>query len=311
VKRVDQIISSIRERTRNLNYSRDATTGEVREGISDDLILEYLNEAQDHLQASILAVYPNEFDKTIVIPISGGQEEYEITDRIFINNKLISIQYRASGGDSDYSPLDQLMFRDRNTTRGYPSYYIRRGNKILLNPVPQSSVGDIRVAFYRELDDVDIRRGTISSHTATATQLTALTLQTSDDDALSLANADYLCINDRYGTVTMYNIPITSYDSATGVVTFSAFTFATGETIANGDYVTVGKYTTTHSKLPDNCERFLRMYAQKRVLITDESATSMEEDGELVNIKQDIITSFADESRDIKMFPIVDVDIMY
>jgi hypothetical protein len=52
------------------------------------------------------------------------------------------------------------------------------------------------------------------------------------------------------------------------------------------------------------------LYAQKRILITDESNTSLEEDNELQVVKQDIINSFADESRDVQYIPVLDPFLM-
>lgn len=310
MKRVDQLITNIRERTRNVDFSVDSSTGEVESGISDNLVVEFLNDGQDHLQAAILAVYPNEFIEEEVVSLVANQEAYSITRRVFANNKLVSVEARSSSSDSDYVVLRQGTFVQRDTTRGFPDFYIRRSGEILLNPIPSSSSGAARINYYVELDDLDIRRGTITARTIGATQLTALTLDTSDHDALALADADYLCVNDRYGNVTMYNIPITSYASTTGVVTLSPFTFASGESVAVGDYVTIGKFTTTHSKLPDICERYLRLYAQKRLLQTDESSGAVEEDTEVLKCEQDVLNSYADESRDPEDIPILDEEIM-
>lgn len=312
MRRIEQLITLVRERSRNSDFSTDSSTGEVLSGISTSQILQFFNEAQDQLQAAILSSYPNEFIEEATLAIIGGTEEYTIPDRVFINNKIVSVEYRRGSNLADYCPLDRLSFRDRNTMRGEPEYYIPRSGKIMVNPIPQSSQGDLRVMYYRELDDLDVRRGTVASVTYAAPALTALTLSTTGDDNLALADADYLCVNDRYGNVTMYNIPVSSYDAVTGIVSIvgGSFTADTGETIAAGSYVTIGKYTTTHSKLADNCERFLVLYAQKRLLTLDESNTSVEEDAELQQVKTDILNSYADEARDPDVIPIMDEEIM-
>jgi hypothetical protein len=49
---------------------------------------------------------------------------------------------------------------------------------------------------------------------------------------------------------------------------------------------------------------------QKRALTIDESSTSVEEDIELKTIEQDILASFAENSRDIQYIPIDDEEIM-
>lgn len=318
MRRVDLLIDIIRERTRNVNFSRDSSTGEVLEGVSNELILEYLNAAQDHLQAIVLATYPNEFIVQKEIPLVGDQEEYTINDHVFLNNKLVCVEIRSSSDARDYYVLDQKSPRERNTTKGFPSFYIRRSGKILLNPIPQSTQGMIRPSYYREVDDLDISRGVITDSASTSGNLDSVTVGTGSADSYALGRAEYISICGPYGEPKFYNIPVESYDSSSGVITVhSQYVYnisdnsITGSGVTTGDTVTIGKYTTTRSSLPDNCERYLVVYAQKRVLVSDHENNSLEEDAELKTLEADILTSFADESRDVKFIPILDPEIMW
>ena len=52
------------------------------------------------------------------------------------------------------------------------------------------------------------------------------------------------------------------------------------------------------------------LYAQKRLLQTDESNSSVEEDTEILKAEQDILNSYADESRDPEYIPVLDSEIL-
>lgn len=310
---IADVITAVRQRTNNEDFTVDPT-GLVTSGIGDDLILEFLNDGQQHLQSSIIAVYPQEFTADTAIQMINGTEEYSLPETIFINNKILHVQYSHSGRTEDYENLPQRTLNDRITsTSNHPSFYIRRSGNLLFNPIPTTSIGKARVTYYRALDRLDTRRGQVASRTLSSTQLTALTLDTSSDDPVKLATATHICVCDADGIVKMYNIPISSYDSGTGVVTITngAYTFGDGETVSVGDYVTVGKYTTTHSKLPSDCERFLKLYAQVRVLEKDSSIDAADERMQLDKMGAEIITNFSNITEDVEEIPVLDYDIMY
>jgi len=312
MRSIDKLVAIVRERTKNPDYTYVPTTGVTSSGISNTLILEYLNAAQAHLQAAILAQYPNEFIESEEISLVSGTEAYTISDNVFANNKLVSVQYNQNNNSTDYYDLPQATIRDRDTRSGIPQFYIRRSGQILVNPIPTSSVGKIRVEYYRALDTLDLRRGTITSITEAGGYLTQITLTagTKDNYPYELNLSDYVSVNTLAGVPTTYAIPVSTYTAATGILAMPATTFPAGATIAAGSYVTIGNYSTTHSKLPDNCERYLISYAAKRVLTTDTSESSIEEDAELKMIETDILQSFANESRDITYYPILDYEIM-
>lgn len=318
MRRVDKIVYSAREQSKNLDYEIDATTGATVSGISDDVFLEWVDHAQDHLQAAILASYPNEFVESITINLVGGTDEYSILDRVFVNNKIISVEYSHSGRDSDYMPLDQGSFRDRNSDSGYPRFYIRRGRKIIVNPTPSDSSGTLRVHYYRELDDLDIRRGVVNGVPSGS----ALVVNGATDAApsaveeLRFAAAEYVCICNALGEPMLYNAQVVSYNAGSNTFTFAAAVstyLITGYALADLDnqYVTLKAYSTTHSKLPDNCERYIQTYAQKRGLSNDKQNADITEDAELLLMERDILQSFAEDSRDIQGFQIIDEEIMW
>jgi hypothetical protein len=296
-KLIEQII---RPKTGNVDFDEDATTGDTTEGISTDLILNFINHALAFLQSRIIAVYPAEFVEEDIQNTVTDQEEYDIDDNIFLKNKFISIEYSHNGDLQNYFPLPPAGLHQRDTSSGRPYQYIRRNGKILLNKIPNDSSGTLRVNYYRALDKLDIRRGQITSKTAT-------TIVLDDDDWLdspNLGDAQYICIVSNLGVVKDYNVLVSSYDSTTRTITIPSQTLVG---IA-GDYITIGKYTSTHlpADKPDRMLDYVQVVAQARIYNTDSSMDEINEKKEVVEILADIIDQFSEMTEDVMEVPIMD-----
>lgn len=298
---VGEIINAVRKRTKNTDSSV-GTDGEATSGVTDDLILEFLNDGQDYLQGRVLSVFPDEFVASKDISVDGSSS-YEIADRVFMDNRLISVKYSVSGRERDFRALSPITIAEQShDTNTHPYSYVRKNGAISPSPIATSSVGKFRVYYYRSLDDVDIRRGKIASTTAT----TIVLEDDSDLDNNALADAEYICISDINGTVQDYNVIASSYTSGTRTITIPSQTLVGG----TADYITVGRYTTTHSKLPSEAERVIKIYAQKRLMDTDESTRSVVEDSEFQAALSDILQTFSDVTQDIEQIPIIDWEMM-
>lgn len=311
MRKLATLIAIARKRTKNEDYEIDTTTGATVSGIPDELFCEWANDAQDHLQAAIIAAFPNEFITQQVINIAANTESYAINDNVFINNKLVCVEYSNSGNASDYIVLDQGTIRDRQTYSGSPAFYIRRSGQILLNPIPSTSRGTIRVSYYRELDDLDIKRAQVNGTPATNV-ITVDSMSTVEQ--LRVNAAEYLSVCDIHGTPMLYGAKISTSGALTTITLEANVStyLLSGFTLANLDngQVVLHKYGTTHSQLPQNCERYIKTYMQKRALTIGESNTSLEEDAELLKIEEDILESYKDESRDVEFIPVLDEEIL-
>lgn len=311
---IGALVRLVRERGKTFDGTVDSTTGIVTSGVSNELVLQFFNEAQDALQARIAKVFPNYFYATKIINLVGGQEAYSISDALLNDSKIVQVEYSFDGSLQAYRPLRQRSLYERNSDSfTEPLYYILFNNQILLNPIPATSgFSSIRVTYYRSLDDLALRSGVVASRTIVGNDLSALALSTTGDDptALNLGASEqpYICFNDNFGNVTARNITYSAYDSGTGIVTLSPnpFVLQSNETVPVGSFATVGQYTTTHSKLPNDCERYLIVFATKRLLNQNSSVDEVAEDAELVAIEDDIISNFAPVSGDVQSIPIID-----
>lgn len=297
---VGTIISKVRDRTDNRKFTRTATTGVFTSGLNHNLFLEFLNDAQDYLQSRVVSNFAEEFVAEKEISVVANQEAYSIPDNVFLGRKLVQVDYSPDGTTKNYCRLPQRSILARNTSSvTHPSFYIARNSQILLNPIPRTTRGKIRVSYYRELDRLDIRRGKISSTPTTTT----IVLDADDDlDETAINEAQYLCIVDKFGVVQDYAVEIESYDSGTRTITIPTTTL-TGDA---GDYVVMGQYATSHSDLAENAERYLKTYCQLRILHKDASASEIQEMQVLKDMEKDIVNAYAEMSQDVTEIPVLD-----
>lgn len=302
---VGKLIDHVGRHTEN---PRDQVTSEA--GISDEDFLEYANFAQSRLQAAILRAYPHStvFDDEYTQSVTSGTKSYPVSsgDALY-GNKCRYCEYSDSGRSDDYWALRYSDIRELGAGAGSPTTYALRNGNVILGDIPNRS-GYLRTVFPRRLDSLDLRRGRVETKTDNGTYFTQITLaDDSDLDADALTAAEYLCVNDKRGVVTYYSLPVYSYDSASRIVTLdSSSALLTAGTIAVGDYVTVGKFSTTHSKLEDPAEKYLLSYMSWKIFKRDSSTDAVEENSELASMEEEIVAVYGSASLDAQNIIISD-----
>ena len=291
---VGTLLTQIRERTDNLGFTEDSS-GNITEGISDDLILGFLNDGQDYIFSRITSVYPEFFQKEEEISIVADQESYTPTDNLLYNNAIITVEHSFTGLLKDYRPLRRIGNARRVThTAQDPSAYILRDGSLLLQPTPTNANGKIRVTYYRALDRLDKRIGTIGTPSGADLPLTS-----QNDNAIT--NAQIFSAVDSLGASQTYNLIKSSYSSPTLTLTVSV-----PATVVNGEFLVRGQYATTHSQLPLDVERWLKLYAQVRIFQKDSSIDQNAEISELRTQERDIIDRFSELNHDWQEIPALD-----
>jgi hypothetical protein len=319
MKRVDVLITQARA------ISRNSANADGTYSISDEEILQYLNDAQDRLQNKLCAQknIAKIFVTQQIISVVSGQEAYTVPDRILLNKQIENVEFSYTGAVADYVRLEKLNFINRDTNSStYPWGYIKRGGQILLQPTPSTTSGTIRVTYERELDDLDIPRGIISTVTGgTATQFTSVTVLGTPADTYETttpgwSSMQYFCITDPLaGTRRCMNILINTYSTVTNVIAPnpSPYVFTANDSVpiaaavgVNGDLCTFNKYTTCFSQLPDNCERYLIHYAANEVFKKDSSSDVSSQSDSLALIEQDIIEALKSQTSEVQYIPQAD-----
>lgn len=302
MRRVERIIDRIRRETENEEVN--ATIG-----ISDEEMLDYLNDAQDRVYAEVVKTHPKFYLKELRESIPANQESYALPSKIYLG-QITLVEFSHTNRNEDFYRLRQAMMPERlSYPVGYPTYYIRRNNELLFVPTPGLSGGVIRLTYVERIPRLDKRRARVGAFTTSGQELTSLTLATGeliDRDNLILENA--MCVVDKDGNLIMENIRFTDIDAATGVVALDGtHVFSSTESITTDSYVVMGSYTTNKSLLQDITERYLASHLKFEVFDRDSAvALASSQKQKLDEMLAEIVASFADVSDDILEPPILD-----
>ena len=302
MRRIDLLVAQVRRSTENQDYSADA-------GIQDSEILQYFNDGQGTIETIIQNKFPDVMEAESTIDVIYNQEAYSIPYDAFLGNRVAMVEYSRNGLETNYRRLPKASKQERlQATNGEPIYYFRRDGKIYLQPKPQGGTsGLLRVIYQKAVPRLDIRRAKVGSVTLGSDSITSLVLDINEGiDDTTLVDEAYISIVDKDGILQMTRIPISAIDTTTGVVTVeSGFTFDSGEVIAAGNYVVAGKYSTTHSYLPELCEKYLLEYVDTRLSIRDSSNDATALSAVTQKIEMDIMAAFSEPDADINLVPII------
>ncbi len=295
MKSASSIITLARERTNNTSYSSTS-------GISQSLAVEFLNDGQSLLQTAIINQYPQEFVSEYTFNVAANQETYALPERAFGGGRIIAIYYSNSGYDRDYERLRPRSLLERDMREaGYPMYYIRANGTVYLNPIPTSAQGTVKVLYYKELDTLDVSKGIVTAHPGSTLECSAGTSIVVSDE--------YVSVCDKHGTPILQGGEIVSVTSTVITLAATASTYLLpGYSVSDliGATVVAGKYATTHSTLPNICEKYLRTYLQKRFLTRDNDNSNIAEDAELKEQLANILNTYSQPTEDVYGVTILD-----
>jgi len=302
MRRMEQLVNQVRLQTENTRVG-------ITDGISDEEFIQFVNDGQEDLLSKIFQTNARAFSKVTLVDMTRGQANYSLPADTFMNSRIVLVEYSNSGAAKDFRPLTKNVSTEQRHYEGYPQNYIIQGGDLIISPTPDRSIaGGIRVTYDPIFPRVDKRRTVVGAVTISVGAVTALTLSNSAPFVLGDYNLyDYLSFVDAVGTVKTSGLRFTAVDAG-GVVTIpgGSFTQPVGSTIAIGDYVVLGPYASTHSGLPDICEKFLLNYCAMRIFARDSSSDIGDQMSILDNIESAILSNYQDTSGDLDEVPVVD-----
>jgi hypothetical protein len=311
-KFIDYMIDEVREATENEEFNTSI-------GISEEEFIRFLNEAIHRLHGRIVSQHPQVFLSEEIQALTSDVQEYSLPRKAFNNNSLSQVEYSYNSNVDNYYPLKPTSLKNRHpNATGDPDFYIRRGGSVLIVPKPDNSSSSIRFTYIRKPKRLDKRRGIIKAVTTSGSNITNLEVNYINGatvDNTELLKKTRFTVVDKYGTIKMDNILLSSIDSSTSydatLTVDSGFAFESGETIAADDYVVSGEYTTTHLD-PDDfdqpLEDYIREYCRLRILQRDSSIDSREAFSQLSDMESQILNNFKELSDDITGIPIINHD---
>lgn len=250
------------------------------------------------------------FDTTTEISIVAGIRTYALpADSVM--GIIRKVEYSYNGDALNYVRLDPIP---RGLVTSQSSYDVTGwdttgSNSIIVDGTPQNSGGKLRVTYAKQADSLDIRRGMVASLTNDGTNYLTLTLV--NDSNLNTANEAlfaqniYICANDYVGNVSRYNLQYSSYDSSS-----KTFSLAGGQAISAGiilpnQFVTIGTYSTTQSKLPIQFDQYRRKYAINEIQYIKESVSIPEYERFLEKLEEDLLEVLFDRATGPIKIPII------
>lgn len=301
---VGDFITKIRQRTGKTRYSIDAS-GNPTEGIPQTLVIDFINEAKDFIQAAIVSTGSLICDSKEEISIVSGTSDYSVVGPVHLGNKIRNIQYSFSGQTRDYRDFPRLRDEQRTNIPCSVAYgYISRGTQISIIPPPSQSGAKIRPEYPRQWDVVNLRAGKVTSKAGGPPSTSILLNNDAYLDAVALGTAQQICLVDLYGTVLDYNVSVTSYNSSTRTLTIPATTLV-GST---GAFVVVGRYATTDTDvIPSSLIlQYIKIESQMRMFDQSSSIDAIRESSFLGKIYSAVIEGYQDEILDDTDIPIND-----
>lgn len=301
MRKLELLILASRRATENQEFTETA-------GIQDEEFIQYFNDGQEEIHSVLNQTFPHILMGSKIVNCVANQEAYSIPSDVYLGTRIDMIEFSKTGVINDYYVIKKGSLKERlNGVQTDPSFYIRSGTQVLLQPRPQSGGSTLRITYQKAIPRLDIQRATVESVTLTTNAITSLVL---DDavlmDRAALLEEGYICVTDKDGNVKMKAIPITAI-STSGVVTVDpTFTFESGETIAAGDVVLRGKNSTQFSMLPDVCEKYLLEYSNARILVRDSNKDSAPVTQIMERVKAVLQLAFAEPDNDPDYIPVTD-----
>lgn len=284
-----------------INEAKLSTNTTDINSISTALCQQYMNRIHSYLEDLLFLVNDENdlFLKDYEFNLIRGQDEYALPIDIYAKSSIDNVAVSFLNGLSQtFLPLKKVSRKQRGFTFGY----FVQDSQLVFTPKPQSPLR-IKMTYQQKIPNVSVRAGKIQSFTPTGIVLT-------DYVSGILSLDDFICIVDADGNILNKTTDVNNNTFFTPIrlVSDSSGTLVTDVTTGavNGAYVVSGKYASSHSKMPDECEKYLitalERMIQYRQSSGDINTSTMFSVEELNTIKE----VFADNSYDDAKPPVTE-----
>lgn len=280
MRRVDYLIGD----------ARLSTNTQDTEAITPYQCVHFLNKAQSFLQ-SLIFTQNNEakiFGGEITFYLVPGTDSYQLPLDIYARNSVNNVSYVVENGSSKYYSRIPCI-SEKN--RGGASGYFTSDNNIIFSPLP-TQAHKVSVSYNKKVPTLGTRHGKIITvNTNTSLVLDVGYTPMTDVD-------DFFTVVDKDGNIIKSGIEVNQ--------TTNTLTVSDTSDILVGHYVVPGKYSTTHSKLPDECEDALISALQKFITARMSSNDLPVEKAFSDEFMQSVAALFAENDGDAMTPPVTE-----
>lgn len=273
-----------------INRIRQQSDTADENSLSNLVMLDYLNDAQRTIQNILFQSdrANSLFIKRQVINVIPEVIEYPLNDDLFAEGSVLDIH--SIEGNRVLRRYQKEGFGERSQAFAY----VVENDGLVLNHSPQN---DLLVRYVATLPSMSTRLAKVDS-------ISGQVLTVSDLVEKVDYSYEYLSLVDKKGVIIADNLLI---DDITGnLVTLDG---DLSNAVA-GLYLVGGRCASTHGRLPEICETYLKLFVQRKVLahisskkIASSSIFSKQE-------REDLIELFEDRSGDIEYPMITDSDFL-
>lgn len=305
---VGDLITAQRGDTRN----KDTTA------IVDSEFVNYNNYAQNMLYGIISRSYASIFTFSEDFAVTAGDDTYSVTDNIAFGTRIVMVEYSYDGQEKNFTRIKPTPnIYQRLTYPGRPKFYRRIHGAVKIEPAPEVTEGTLRIWYERGLDRLQIRQARVNgTPSSTDIDLThsGFGAPSTDVEALFISGTK-ICICNSDGTPMLYNGVISSYNAGSDVLTLAANVstyLVTGYSLANlaDGYLTIGRYTSTHSKLCNEAEQYFIEFVNRCIKNRDASKQVAYTDKILQECAAMVVGGYKVPDKDLKSFPVHDWSMM-
>jgi hypothetical protein len=218
--------------------------------ITNNLLTLYSNRVQSMIEDRVFLTSSmnNLFMDDFAITIVDGATEYALPHDIYAKSAIKSVCTVNADGDVT-SKLPYISESQSGVAWGYSL----KESSIVFNKITTDNVS---VNYARKIPSLGRRFGAAISAASSG----SVTVGATTDDIL-VDYDDLFSTVDADGLITSYGNKILTYTKATGALTFTP---GTG-TIVTTNYVIPGRYATSHSQLPLECEKIFLEVLERRI----------------------------------------------
>lgn len=280
-----------------INQVRQSTDNKDTNGILDQEIELYFNDAQKYIETLIFKSNPYaDIFKSQSIQPASTNGEYTLPEDCFSLNSIsmVEVQYSSAQTNDGYVKISPIS----EAELAYSFGYIIRDNKLIISGKDgYAGYANVRITYFRHLKSLGIRQAKVTAVTPnTSISLSAapLHLYNVDDHCSTVDAAGDQVVSDIYFTNT----------SGSSLTT----TDTTG--VAANQYVVAGKNSCNKSELPDICETYLLDYVRQRMYGRNNYNDAGKQEYFTSQQKEQIVSIFSKNKKDSDSLPVTDTDFL-
>lgn len=289
---INQIIRDVRVLGNSVEYGTNY-------GISSEKCEILLNSAISKHYADIINTNKNVFIKDEVFTLTAGVDTYVLPTASAWNISILSVQEKRS--ETNYYPVRETAYQlqgQQPTNASNYSYHLENGN-LVFSPKPRGTA-TFRIKYQESpprlarkvatVDDITLEAELVVGFSYALTNTSNTVDDVTNEATFNNQIEKFINIVSPDGIRRISNLPyLKLLGSVISYPVNMNYDFTNIDTVQKGDYVCLGRMTTTHSPFPSETTPYLKAFVSE--MIANTTPASLELQNGLRRITKDLETS--------------------